>query len=541
MKSHEATNALALKKRVKKVHSKAKFVGSLYTLGAIAMLVLVCLPLIKLNGIDLWIVNFWNPILDAFNADKRNLLALIIAVFYALAVFVCLINLFKCFGKFGWLTKRSLRYVNGSQRNKNAMEKIGKYFSSSFAAVLILFLEIYLVLPAANTVTFTMYAYVFLAVGLAIHLLAGLISGTVSNFNTQNVGGHVEEEKREVGMFVYFFRNIIQIAAVVGIVWYFVKENAIATIVANGLAGKNPFTGDLVKDVLPLALQLALVLCLIVMIKHATAPTEFNLHGIYGKGMKKFRVFAFFTTLVSGGIFAIDFFVKKVNPISYTYAIIAGIAFVAFLIDCIFKSRAKEEDENVVMESTQVDSMAPQPAFYPQPMPQQQAQQVICPQMPQNMQARVPQQPNYIPMYYPYPVAQQPQVIQQPIYIPIYYPCAACMPQQPQQPQRVQIPEPSVVSVASQIVNAEKPTPAPAPEKIKPTPAPKGLKAKEKEEPVKEYSNVESEKFNPNREYRVRCPKCGKELIVTEKSPYHRCPVCDKVFKIQKFQTYVQK
>ena len=163
------------------------------------------------------------------------------------------------------------------------------------------------------------------------------------------------------------------------------------------------------------------------------------------------------------------------------------------------------------MESTQVDSMAPQPAFYPQPMPQQQAQQVICPQMPQNMQARVPQQPNYIPMYYPYPVAQQPQVIQQPIYIPIYYPCAPCMsqqPQQPQQPQRVQIP---------------------------------GLKAKEKEEPVKEYSNVESEKFNPNREYRVRCPKCGKELIVTEKSPYHRCPVCDKVFKIQKFQTYVQK
>ena len=47
--------------------------------------------------------------------------------------------------------------------------------------------------------------------------------------------------------------------------------------------------------------------------------------------------------------------------------------------------------------------------------------------------------------------------------------------------------------------------------------------------------------LDPNKQWKVRCPKCGKELMVRETSPYHRCPACDKVFSLRKFEAYVKK
>ena len=47
--------------------------------------------------------------------------------------------------------------------------------------------------------------------------------------------------------------------------------------------------------------------------------------------------------------------------------------------------------------------------------------------------------------------------------------------------------------------------------------------------------------LNPDKQWKVRCPKCGKLLLVREVSPYHRCPSCDKVFEIRKFETYTKK
>jgi phage FluMu protein Com len=47
--------------------------------------------------------------------------------------------------------------------------------------------------------------------------------------------------------------------------------------------------------------------------------------------------------------------------------------------------------------------------------------------------------------------------------------------------------------------------------------------------------------LDPNKQWDVRCPRCGKLLRVREVSPYHRCPSCDKVFQIRKFETYSKK
>ena len=108
--------------------------------------------------------------------------------------------------------------------------------------------------------------------------------------------------------------------------------------------------------------------------------------------------------------------------------------------------------------------------------------------------------------------------------------------------------------------------PEPAPEYLKPTPSPLAVaqeqaeaaeKAQEAETPtlapvvaempaptpqINEDEVEElSDELDPTRTWKVRCPRCGKELTARETSPYHRCPVCDKVFQLRKFRTYTRK
>lgn len=506
MKSYQSANALAIRKRVKKVHSKAGFVGTLYLLGAFAMAVFACLPMLTVDAVGLWVANFYTPLMAVFS-ESVVWLDVIAALFYVLIVLIAVINFFKCFSKLGRLSKRSFRYVNGYNRNMQAMEDMGKRFSSSFAAIIILSLLIYILKQTNAEIALTINAYIMLGVGLLIHFVAGLIGGNVSWFDVHGNGGNVEEEKRECGRFVYFFRNLVQLVATAGIIYFFVPSCVLGSTLQTVLTGGNLLEGDIVQTLVPVALQLLILIFLFVLVKHATAATEFNRLGIEGSGMKNFRVFSFLTFLVAGGAFAVDYLLVQPDPIVYDFVYIAAIAFGAFLVDCIFKSKRKKEEEDYdPLAEMQDDQKAGQPNFaYPQmPMPQQTAGQ------------SAPYQPIYIPVYYPYPqvmpTAQQSTVENTPITVVEAKPA----------------PTPAPVIV-----------PAKAPENIKPTPAPETVKVavdKENEDPVEIKKPLD-----PNKEWRVRCPRCGKELNVRETSPYHRCPACDKVFAIRKFQTYVRK
>ena len=511
MKGYESTKTTALRKRVRKVHRKAGFAGTLYLLGALALAVLAFLPTLNIGGEDLWVASFYLPVQDALGG-VLDWIGVITAVLYLWILLVAVMNFFKCFSKLGWLTRRSSRYVNGYNRNMRAMEEMGKRFSGTLGAIVCLSLLIWVL--QASEVALASYAYITLGVGLGVHFLAGLVAGKVSWFDVHGNGGNVEEVKRECGIFVYFFRNVLQLAAVAGILYFFLPKCTIGSAIESWLGGVNPLEDDIIKNVLPVALEALIVLCLFVLIKHATATTEFNRLGMEGRGMKNYRVFSFFVFLLAGGVVAVEYLFVNPETIVYEWIYIAAIALGVFLADCIFKTRAKkeaEEDYDPIgdMERNQT---AGQNAYAPQPMPMPAGQPTAIYQQMPAPQAAYQQQPVYIPVYYPYPV---------------------------QQPMPMSAPTPVEVKIT--------PTPAPAiaptkaPERIKPEPSPKE-KAKEEALDKENAEAVEVHTpLDPNKEWKVRCPRCGKILNVRETSPYHRCPSCDKVFGLRKFQTYVKK
>ncbi len=547
MKAYESANAVALRKRVRKVHSKARFTGVLYLLGALALMALAFLPMITIDGTEFGVQTFWKPFIG-LTEGAFDWAGIIVGVLYAILLLKVVINFFKCFSKLGWLSKRSSRYVNGYNRNARAMSEMGKRFSNSFAGIINITLFTWIMQASTAELALTMYAYAALAIGLGVHFIAGLIGGTVSYFDVQGNSGSVEEVKRECGLFVYLFRNLVQVAAVAGIVWFFLPQNVIGNTVAEFAKGANPFASDLLTSAIPFAVQLLLTFLLFALIDHAVDSTEFNRQGVDGAGMKKYPTCVFFVFVLAAAMLAAEYVLINPGELAMPYVYIAAIAFVTFLILCIFKSR-KAKKEKVEEEPEFEPVMSVQNQANPQPMS---ATKTIYQQLPCPAQVCPTQQPSVVyqqvpvqqPVMYPQPVYQQ-----QPVYIPIYYPIPQPVhsPVAVPTPVPVAAPAPAPAPVVEKKVEAKpEPKAAPAevvpvkaPERIKPAPAPVVEKKEEKKE--QQEGTVEVKALNPNKDYKIRCPRCGKVLNVRDTSPYHRCPNCDKVFSIRKFQTYVRK
>ncbi len=495
MRAYESNREMT-RKRIKKVQSKAKFAGWLYLLGTIAMAVLACLSVVQVEGHQYWaeklsIGNFLQPIKSL--KDGGFSVDLIVSVLYLFVLLAVIINVLKCLGKLSRLTKRSAVKLN---RNRDAMERMGKIFSGSFAVVIIFHFLVFVLLKG---VKLNMFGYIALAVGVFIHLLAGIVEGKVGKFDNQ---ASIEEHKRETGLFVYFVRNFLQIAAVVGILYFFVKGSTIATHVPALLKGDMAaLTGDIMVLV-SFALQVVAVISIMVLIKHATATTEFNFWGIEGPGMKNYRVFSFFTFIASAGIFAVEMLnLPKDAKIDWTFAIVAAIALVIFIMDCIMKSRRKKTDRAVERFENRP------PMAHP----------------------AAPAQAMRMPM------SVQPQVCQPVIYVqaPPLMPCPAmgcggapCLP-----PSNMQAQMPMNTQVQTPDMAAQQPAPvAPVAPVVAPAPTPISA-------PALETPSYEEEA--PAKVWKVACPNCKKTLSVKD-TRFNRCPSCGKVFQIRKGQRAVE-
>ncbi len=124
--------------------------------------------------------------------------------------------------------------------------------------------------------------------------------------------------------------------------------------------------------------------------------------------------------------------------------------------------------------------------------------------------------PTYVPQPIVQPVMiQQPPMQQQPVAmqqaapsmenIPVAEPIAPIQPQTQSQPTPIIIPPQQPAVIAPVIA------PVPVPEK-----------EEKAEEPV--IPQVP-------RDWEIKCPNCGKHLKINDRSTYHRCPACSKVFQ----------
>lgn len=503
MRAYESNREMT-RKRIKKVQSKAKFAGWLYLLGTIAMAVLACLSVVQVEGHQFWaeklsIGNFLEPIKSLKNVGVS--VDLIVSVLYLFVLLAVIINVLKCWGKLSRLTKRSAVKLN---RNRDAMERMGKIFSGSFAVVVIFHFLFFVLLQG---VKLNMFGYVALAAGVFIHLLAGIVEGKVGKFDNQ---ASIEEHKRETGLFVYFVRNFLQIAAVVGIIYFFVKGSTISTHVPALLKGDMAaLTGDIMVLV-SFALQIVAVISIMVLIKHATATTEFNFWGIDGPGMKNYRVFSFFTFIAAAGIFAVGMLnLPEGEKTDWTFAIVAAIALVIFVLDCIMKSRRKKAERRA--ERFENRPPVARPAAPAQAM-------------------RMPMQ-------------VQPQVCQPVIYVqaPPPMPCPAmsrggspCVP-----PMHAQMP---MNAPAQMPMSAPMQMPAPAPQQPAPAPAAPVAPVAPVVAPASTPAPVEAPSYEeeaPAKVWKVACPNCKKTLSVKD-TRFNRCPSCGKVFQIRKGQRTVE-
>ena len=301
-----------IKKRVKKTHARAKWVGFLYLLGTIALVALAAMPLMTTDVVTLGVMDFWT----VFTEEDASLVAMIAAGLYGAMFLGMVINVIKAFTKLNWLFARTASRTYGLNRNVYAMNELGRIFSGSFAALLNFHFLIYLVV---GTATVEQMMLIAAAVGAVFHFLCGLWGGKASLFEIGPMG--LAEEKREIGRFAPFLRNLLQVAVSCALIQFFVELSTLSSFIV-----AEDIVTEIMNDVVGFAIQAVVVISILVLVKHATNTTEYSLEGRLAPGMKNFKIFIFFVLAASVAAIALA-------VADYTMmAIVSGAMFLVELI-----------------------------------------------------------------------------------------------------------------------------------------------------------------------------------------------------------------
>ncbi|MBQ8295951.1 MAG: hypothetical protein IJX87_05920 [Clostridia bacterium] len=382
-------------KRIRAVQRKAKFAGFLYLIGAIAIAAFSCLTLLtaKDGSFESGIMGCYKPFIEAFKAEGgfKVSVAMVASLLYILMLVAVIINVFKCFSCMKVLFKKG-KLAGGVYRsgysvyaepesrsindNREAMEEIGALFSGSLAAFLIIHFFIYLLCGGASV---TLFGYVAVAVGLFFHFLCGILGSKVTVFHRESsemryfyhyrfpkAQGNVAhrsgvsvseasqlfEKDRVVGVSIFFLRNLVQVIFVFALMYAITRISVMSTQVADLL--KFDFANLDVMALIPLVIELVLCIWLAVLIKHATAATEFNRNGMEGAGMKNFKIFGILMFITSLGSMA--WTIIDGGSISMSAILLIVIAMFAFIADFVIhpKDREKNDKDNLFADGARI-------------------------------------------------------------------------------------------------------------------------------------------------------------------------------------------
>ncbi len=453
-------SALQLRKRIRRNRTRAISYGLLYLLGIIAFAIVVAVdfpPMLVHKDTPILITKIYEPLLDLDLNTVAGLTRLITCILYTIILITVLVSVFKGFAKLGWLFKKTANETHGFNRNVYAMLDLGNLFSRSLTVIVI---NYFLVALLTQTTEFNLSFYVMLAVGVVLHFLCGLGGAKANFYDVEN--GQVIEQKRVVGRFAPFCRNLLQIIAVIASMFLLLTFNTetdsngnVNTIILPILEAVE--AGTIMNDIGSLLWNILLVVaifgCLTVLVAHAMGITEYNIDGAEGKGMRirlgdelsivkcclfdlLFLALVAVALIMSGKMDAINLW------------IVVGISLFMFIFEIVARKLPKYPEDRIPMEKidrneerevalndfskTYADSvventmdksqatredlernyasnMAAMAAAQQKAYPNTQPGQSVAPYAqpgPQNGQQQIPAYP-YPP--YPYPVYPQPQ------------------------------------------------------------------------------------------------------------------------------------
>ena len=385
MKNYKKKNVpsqqgIHLKKRIAATRGRAEFIGIVYLLAIIALVAVAAfVPMLQAEQAPLGVLSFWK-VFTLTNLKSLNTAEAIIevtnATIYGLMLLGLVINIFKALSKLNWLFKKKGSQTYNFNRNVYAMEDLGEIFSGTFASIIIFHFLIYLICGEMKILWPT---YVVLGGGVFIHFFCGLIGGGASYFS-KDIRGNLIEKKRLIGLGAPFLRNLLQLIAVGGMIFFFVKGSDLHTFISP-LLEKGGFQNYVLPNwmgFISVALQVLTIIWIVVLLTHATNITEFSIEGTEAAGMKNFRVFSFFTFLTAGGTVVCKYLfgqaafttenaytvVELVKTLDYNSLFIAIIALVMFIIELIMTNMPRIPDSIADEEEAYDDEEGEQPGPY---------------------------------------------------------------------------------------------------------------------------------------------------------------------------------
>ena len=320
----EAKTYKAMKHRIFKAQGKAKAIGFFYLIATLAITALACFPLLAIEGAQLGVMEFWKPFLELSSGFAGKEIVLAVAVLYALMLLILLINVIRCLCKLSWLFKKKASKLYGFNRNMYAMDDMGKIFAASFKAIVILHMLIVFIVGGA--MQFTLFGYIVLGVGVFFHFVCGIASENVSLFTTEN---GITEESRKVGNVAPFIRNLLQIAAVAGMVYFFSQISIIRAAIDALLAenGLQTALSDYFEYLVYPGVQVLMLACMIGMIAYAFGVKEFDMQGAKAAGRGWYLFLCIMQLILTAGWYGFLYFAAgDALPMQWLY--IAGIALV---------------------------------------------------------------------------------------------------------------------------------------------------------------------------------------------------------------------
>ncbi len=517
-----------LKKGIMRNRTRAKNVGLLYLLAIVAFAAVVAaLPLFNHDLAPVGVMEFWKAYTEIDMKSADGFIKLVNAIIYTLMLLVLVVNVLRSLRKLGWLFRKVTNKASktfGFNHNVYAMEDLSSIFSGSFAMTLFGYFLIVVLCgdkPTADNVSIVLP--ILLVVGFLIRLFGGLWGAKTCYFDVEK-GGIVEED-RVIGRTAPFFRNFFQLCSVFAMMYFFLQFVTVggelgAIVAENGLNDLLKEMGELIS----VAMQVLIIISLCVLTVHATGTTEYSIDGTKTKGMKNFRVFSFFVFLFAGVAAACTYLMvtKEFNKDVINMLIVAGIALVMFIIELIMRKYPKfpsEKKEKVKKEKKQVEDLDGEDVSFENA----EHSYAACPYMPVEVEGDVEETE----------VAVQPPVaLVPPMPYPPMMPCAPICPMaKPAVPPCFQV---QTAPVAPVVEETEEVKPEPEvkilPIILQSAATPEVVAEDDLEDEVQE--TVVNEEVVEKLE--VDCPFCEAKLRINSTTEYHRCPACDKVFRVRK-------